>query len=100
MKDMAMKKAAMDMLSKLQELDINKAKAVSVSVMMDDSGMPEGRMHRMPDGSMMKDEDMEDEEYGMDKEESSGEYCKDCGDKMKGDRCSSCGYKMKKGMDE
>lgn len=97
MKGMAMKKAAMDMLSKLQELDINKAKAVSVSVMMDDSGM-----HKMPDGSMMKDSEMEDgeEEYGMDKEEGSGMYCPDCGDKMKGERCSSCGYKMKKGMDE
>lgn len=87
MKEMMMKKAAMQMLSDLSNLDISKAKAVSVSVIMDKQGM-----HKMPDGSMMKDSDME-EDYGS--EESSAEYCSDCGDKMEDGMCKSCGYKKK-----
>lgn len=82
----AMRQAAMDMLSKLKDLDLSKAKMVSVSVVMSGEGMPSKMkgMHKMPDGSMMKDEDMEEEEdYG--EEESSGEYCKDCG--MKKSEC-------------
>ena len=81
----AMRQAAMDMLSKLKDLDLSKAKMVSVSVVMSGEGMPSKKgMHKMPDGSMMKDEDMEEEEdYG--EEESSGEYCKDCG--MKKSEC-------------
>lgn len=85
----AMRQAAMDMLSKLKDLDLSKAKMVSVSVVMAGEGMPsklKGKgMHKMPDGSMMKDEDMDDSEEDYGEEESSGEYCKDCG--MKKSEC-------------
>ena len=80
----AMRQAAMDMLSKLKDLDLSKAKMVSVSVVMSGEGMP-SKM-KMPNGSMMKDEDTESEEdYG--EEESSGEYCSGCGMKKRECEC-------------
>jgi Zn finger protein HypA/HybF involved in hydrogenase expression len=83
--DMAMKKAAMDLLGKLSSVDLSKAKHISVSVDM-------GGQHMMPDGEMMDDDEMP-----ADSEESSGMKCADCGDTMmpKGKMmvCPSCGYK-------
>lgn len=84
----AMRQAAMDMLTKLKDLDLSKAKMVSVSVVMAKEGMPSKMkgMHKMPNGSMMKDEDTESEEdYG--EEESSGEYCSGCGMKKRECEC-------------
>lgn len=85
----AMRQAAMDMLSKLQDLDLSKAKMVSVSVVMNGDGIPSPKskgMHKMPNGKMMADSEMESEsEYSADTEESSGEYCSDCG--MKKSEC-------------
>lgn len=65
MDDKATRQAAIDLLSKLKELDLSKAKMVSISVVMNNK-------HKMPDGSMMKDSEMEEE---------SSEYCSDCGEK-------------------
>jgi hypothetical protein len=78
----AMRQAALDMLTKLKDLDLSKAKMVSVSVVMAGEGMPKKGMPskmKMSDDSMMEDE----EDYG--EEESSGEYCSGCG--MKKSEC-------------
>lgn len=89
MDNMAMKKAAMDLLGKLRSVDLSKAKRISVSVDM------AGGQHMMPDGEMMDDDEMP-----ADTEESSGMKCPDCGDTMEGDKCPSCGYKAKSNPDK
>lgn len=83
-----MKKVAMKAMSSLEGLDASNVKAVSIIFT---SGNEKKGMHKMPDGSMMKDEDMEEEDYG--EEESSGEYCKECGHKCKEgeEECPMCG---------
>ena len=94
MKDnMAMKKAAMDLMGKLSSVDVNKAKAIDIRVEMGGSGS-----HMMPDGKMMDDEEMPVDSQ----EDSSGMMCPDCGDKMQPDSysCPSCGYKEKMNPDK
>jgi len=89
-KEMIMKNVAKKALSALEGLDASNVKAVSIV-------FGSGGMHKMPDGSMMKDSEheSEDEEYGMDQgeESSSGQCCGECGHKMNmgEEECPMCG---------
>jgi DNA-directed RNA polymerase subunit RPC12/RpoP len=92
MKEMAMKRAAMDLLGKLSSVDVSKARSIDIRI---DMGEPSGK-HMMPDGEMMDDDEMSVDSQ----EDSSAMRCPDCGDKIEDGMCKSCGYKVKMNPDK
>lgn len=68
MKEHKMKQVAIQMMKKLKDIDLDKVSAITIGIQM--SG--KGDYHKMPDGSMMKGKEHEEEDY-----EDADESCED-----------------------